>query len=203
MDVFVLRSVVGGGSLHTTQGGGGCNPQAPPFHVCLLDRKRSYIPTHPQKHTKYTRSKAERERIHINLNTSIHTHVYKLYYYQGADMMAIFCCLLSNASSAHQYYYAISNAAGANVGKRTQAHKIYAYCSLLFPQRSSRFKIKVSCISIIVKSTMKCCFPSCGVDFHNLKNNYKDDNISHHKFPTNIDARDRWLNAIANADKNC
>lgn len=81
MDVFVLRSVVGGGSLHTTQGGGGCNPQAPPFHVCLLDRKRSYIPTHPQKHTKYTRSKAERERIHINLNTSIHTHVYKLYYY--------------------------------------------------------------------------------------------------------------------------
>lgn len=64
MDVFVLRSVVGGGSHHTTQGGEVAIRKPPPFHVCVLDRKRSYIPTHPQKHTKYTRSKAERENTH-------------------------------------------------------------------------------------------------------------------------------------------
>lgn len=78
-----------------------------------------------------------------------------------------------------------------NEPRHTKSTCIVRYC----------FHSKVSFISIIVKSAMKCCFPSCSVDFHNQKNNYHDDNISHHKFPTHTDARDRWLNAIANADK--
>lgn len=80
MDVFVLRSVVDGGSHHTTQGGEVAIRKPPLFtYVCQIVSVVTYLHTH--RDTQNIHARKPRERIHINLNTSIHTHVYKLYYY--------------------------------------------------------------------------------------------------------------------------